>query len=291
MYKRSILLIPRKKLKGVFMGTNTNIFQFKHSFGYRQVPVWYNSSKTVCNDFETIAKKLKFLKVIPNPVPFYDWIMGFYERASNRNAFSDPILERVQHVLEAGVGTGYLLSQIVRKTGHSQNITAIDLSTQMLKNAKEYLSKHNLLSKRIKFEQCDCLQLPYSDEAFDLYVSSYLFDLLNPEELNLAIKEMERILVPDGHAILITMTTELDDIFWPKKLFYRIMNELYCLGYSKGRWNTIWKFLFAGYAPHCRPIALGEYLNRFSSLAIEYTKVSHVSFFPVRIYYVRKIHK
>lgn len=271
------------------MGLRTNIIHFNQGFGYRQVPVWYNSSRAICKDFETIGKKLKFIKLIPNPVPFYDWIMGYYERRSNREAFRGPVLEKDHHVLDAGVGTGYLLGQIVRKTGHGQSITAIDLSNQMLKNAKEYLSKHNLLSKRIKFEQCDCLKLPYADEVFDLYVSSYLFDLLNYEELNLAIKEMERVLIPDGHAILITMTTELDNIWWPRRLFYRIMNELYCLGYSKGRWNPIWRFLFAGYAPHCRPIALGKYLNRFLPLAIEYTKISHVLFFPVRIYYVRKI--
>jgi len=272
------------------MGLSTDIIQFGRSFGYRQVPVWYNSSRAICNDFETIGKKLKFIKIIPNPFPFYDWIMGFYERWSNSAAFHGPVLERVHNIIDAGVGTGYLLSEIVRKTGMEQKVTAIDLSNQMLENSKEYLSKHGLLSERIKFKQCDCLKLPYPDEIFDLYVSSYLFDLMNHEELNLAIKEMERVLVPDGHAILITMTTELDDVWWLRRFFFRIMNELYCLGYSKGRWNPIWRFLFAGYAPHCRPIALGKYLKNFPSLAIEYTKVSHVLFFPVRIYYVRKIH-
>lgn len=160
----------------------------------------------------------------------------------------------------------------------------------MLDNARTYLAKHRLLTTRVKFKRCDCMKLPYHDEAFDLYVSSYLFDLLNEEELDLAIKEMDRVLAPDGHAILITMTTELNDMCGPKRVFFRIMNELYCLCYYKGRWNPIWRFLFAGYAPHCRPIALGKYLKRISSLAIEYTKTSHVLFFPVRIYYVRKTH-
>ena len=101
---------------------------------------------------------------------------------------------------------------------------------------------------------------------------------------------MQRVLAPDGHAILITMTTELKDAFWLLKPIYRFMNELYCLGYENGRWNRIWEFLFAGYAPHCRPIALGRYLRRFDNLRIEYTKLSQVTFFPVRIYYVRKTH-
>lgn len=96
--------------------------------------------------------------------------------------------------------------------------------------------------------------------------------------------------MPDGYAILITMTTELDDLSWGLRMFYRIMNEFYCLGYYKGRWNPIWRFLFAGYAPHCRPIELGKYLRESQIMVLAYTKVSHVSLFPVRIYYLRKSH-
>lgn len=265
--------------------------QYIDRIGYQEVSPWYGASQSVINDFQTIGQKLKFIKMIPNPYPFYDWIMGFYERWSNRAALHGPVLERVKCILDAGVGTGYLLSLLVRKTREGQTVTAIDLSTQMLENARSYLARHGLLSNRVHFEKSDCMRLPFPDESFDLYVSSYLFDLLNEQEVTLTISEMERVLVPDGHAILITMTTELDDLGWFGRSFYRIMNELYCFGYCQGRWNSIWKFLFAGYAPHCRPISLSKHLKRFSSLAIEYTKFSQILFFPVRIYYVRKSHK
>jgi hypothetical protein len=86
------------------------------------------------------------------------------------------------------------------------------------------------------------------------------------------------------------MTTELDGLSRFRKLFYRLMNEFYCLGYHRGRWNPIWKFLFAGYAPHCRPIALGSYLRQSPHMLLAYTKLSRVSLFPVRIHYVRKGH-
>jgi ubiquinone/menaquinone biosynthesis C-methylase UbiE len=252
--------------------------------------VWYGTSRDIVGEFDTIGKNLKFVKLFPNPHPFYDWIMGFYERWSNRAALRGPVLERVTQIIEAGVGTGHLLSQLVRKTGGQQNVTALDLSGQMLRNARRYLVKHGLLAGRVRFEQADCTRLPHPDAVFDLYVSSYLFDLLNDEEIPAALREMERVLMTDGHAILITMTTELDDLWWPSRMLCRILNELYCLGYHRGRWNRVWKFLFAGYAPHCRPIALGRYLREFPALAIEYTKVSHVTLFPVRIYYVRKSH-
>lgn len=264
--------------------------RYVHTFGYRQVPVWYGSSVAVADQFETISKNLKFLKLIPNRYPFYDWIMGFHERWSNRAALRGPVLERTTNVLEAGVGTGYFLGQLVKRAKNARSVSAVDLSPQMILAAKNYLRKKNLLSSSLFFVRSDCRHLPYADGTFDLYVSSYLFDLLSDEEIESTVTEMERVLSPDGHAILITMTTELDDMRMPARFFCRIMNELYCLEYHRGRWNGIWRFLFAGYAPHCRPIALSTYLKGAPSLTIEYTKVSHVSLFPVRICYVRKSH-
>ena len=228
--------------------------------------------------------------MIPNPFPFYDLIMGFYERPSNREALRGPIMEKARKIIDVGTGTGYLLSRLVKVTCDYQDILAVDLSDQMIRNSKNYLLKHDQLTSRLGFVKGDCRSLPWEDETFDLYVSSYLFDLLPEQELTETIREMERVLKPDGYAILITMTTELHDVsFWARTL-YRVMNELYCLGYTNGRWNVIWKFLFAGYAPHCRPINLGSHLRKSDCLVLAYTKVCRVSFFPVRIYYVRKSH-
>ena len=268
----------------------TNVSNRVRQIGLRQVPTWFDTSESVTDDFQTIGKKLKILRFIPNPFPFYDWIMGFYERESNREALRGPILERSLKILDVGAGTGYLLGQLVKVTGEGQEITAVDLSSQMLGDSEAYLSKHNLLTPRVQFRQANCKTLPWEDDTFDLYVSSYLFDLLPENELRQALHEMERVLSPDGYAILITMTTELGDVPWFKRSIYRLMNELYCLGYHKGRWNPVWRFLFAGYAPHCRPIALGAYLREMDNMVMSYTKLSRVSLFPVRIYYVRKGH-
>lgn len=259
-------------------------------FGKKQVPVWFDSSASVTDDFQIVGRKHKLFRVIPNPYPLYDWIMGFYERSSNRDALSGPTLERTKSIVDVGVGTGYLLGQLVNLTSSHQQITAVDLSSQMLENSRNYLEKNNLLSERISFKKADCRNLPWNDGTFDLYVSSYLFDLLPENELREALKEMARILRPDGYSIIITMTTELDDVPPIRRSFYRTMNELYNFGYRDGRWNFIWGALFAGYAPHCRPIALGKYLKETDNMIIAYSKVSRVSLFPVRVWYLRKGH-
>jgi len=199
-------------------------------------------------------------------------------------------LERPRNILDIGCGTGYLLSRLVKATNEEQAIVAVDLSPSMLKASETYLSKHKQLTERISFSQSDCRDLPWPDGSFDLYVSSYLFDMLPESELRETLLEMERVLKPDGYAILLTMTTELKDVPWYKQIVYRLANEFYCLGYHHGRWNPIWRFLFDGYSPHCRPITLGYYLRELEHMVMAYTKVSRVSLLPVRIYYLRKEH-
>ena len=188
--------------------------------------MWYGSSIAVAQQFETISRNLKFLRLIPNPYPFYDWIMGFHERWSNRAALRGPMLERTTNVVEAGVGTGYFSAQLVKSAKNATTISAIDLSPQMISAAKNYLLKKNLLSSSLFFVRSDCKNLPYRDETFDLYVSSYLFDLLNDKEIESTVMEMERVLAPDGHAILMTMTTELADVQGPVRFLCRVTNEV-----------------------------------------------------------------
>jgi ubiquinone/menaquinone biosynthesis C-methylase UbiE len=268
----------------------TRFLTLVKQFGRRQVPVWFDSSAATIDEFEKVGKPFKILKVFPSPFPLYDLIMGVHERASNRAALRGPILGQLNSIADVGSGTGHLLSRLARSTHEGQRIAAVDLSRRMLETSKAYLAKRHQLSSRISFHQADCRELPWPEDAVDLYVSSYLMDLLPESELRDALAEMARVLKPGGYAILVTMTTELEDIVWLRRLFYRVMNELYCLGYRAGRWNLVWRFLFVGYAPHCRPIALGRYLRETPGLLPVYTKATRVLFFPVRIYYVRKDH-
>ena len=256
--------------------------------GYNQVPAWYSTSSDIIDDFEKVGKHFRISRLFPNIPPLYDWIMGFYERPSNRSALKGPTLENATEIIDVGVGTGYLLNQLLKMTKDCQHITAVDLSPKMLANARQYIEKHNNSSDRIDYYQIDCQKMVWPDNYFDLYVSSYLFDLLPEDEVKNAISEMARILRPGGMAILLTMTTELGDLVGVKRYFYRIMNALYCFGYRGGRWNRLWQFMFNGYAPHCRPIDLRGYLREDHGLKIAYSKPSRVSLFPVRIYYVIK---
>ncbi len=260
------------------------------AFGLGEAPIWYDSSCAVAGDFEGVGRKPRLFGLLRSPFPLYDWIMGFHERPSDRAALRGEPIGLARRILEVGVGTGYLLGLLVRRAPAGALVVAADRSRVMLRNAAEHLARRRLPASRVRFDVCDATRLPYGDASFDLYASTYLFDLLSDRESRLALREMERVLSPGGRAILLTMTTEVGGSASPVRVGFRCLNELYRLGYERGRWNPVWRFLFAGYAPHCRPIALGARLRDCASLEVESTCLSHVAGFPARIYRLRKRH-
>ncbi len=99
-------------------------------------------------------------------------------------------------ILDAGCGTG-ALSHILANHGEHR-ILAVDISEQMLRNARNNLSSW---SDRIEFLNQDITQLPIQDASFDLIVSRFVvWTLPHPEQ---AIKEWYRLLKPNGKIILI----------------------------------------------------------------------------------------
>jgi ubiquinone/menaquinone biosynthesis C-methylase UbiE len=252
------------------------------------VPTWYESSTETIGDFEKVGRTPKVLGTVPLPFPLYDLIMGLYERKSNRDALRGPLLRWYRNIVDVGSGTGYMLGRLAAATSEPQKITAVDPARRMVEDSRSYLERRHLLSSRIAFEQADCRSLPHPDGSVDLYVSTYLFDLLPEVEIRAGLSELSRVLGSNGMAIILTMTTELEDIGRFRRTLFRAANELYCVGYHRGRWNRIWRFLFSGYAPHCRPIGLGSYLRETPGLTAIYSKASRILFLPIRIYYVRK---
>ncbi|MAG45756.1 MAG: hypothetical protein CMH63_03230 [Nanoarchaeota archaeon] len=75
----------------------------------------------------------------------------------------------------------------------------LDLSTEMLKQAKIFTKKHNL---KVKLIQGNLTKTPYKDNFFNYVLAlATLHHLKNPEK---GIKEIYRILTPGGQAYITT---------------------------------------------------------------------------------------
>jgi len=99
-----------------------------------------------------------------------------------------PELRDHAKILDLCCGTGDITNLLYHKY-HKAVITGVDFSEEMLRIARDK-------NKKLKFEQANCLNLPYPDNSFDLITMS--FGLRNTENYDKALDEINRVLKPEG---------------------------------------------------------------------------------------------
>ena len=128
----------------------------------------YNAASTIYNLFEWPMEQLWYKK----------WRKKFWRRVNGPK------------VLEIGVGTGknipYHPDQI--------KLTGIDLSPNMLKQAKGLLAKEQ--KKHITLQEMDVQELDFPDNHFDEVVATFVFCSV-PDPI-LGLKEVLRVTKPGG---------------------------------------------------------------------------------------------
>ncbi|UPK43579.1 methyltransferase domain-containing protein [Paenibacillus pabuli] len=94
--------------------------------------------------------------------------------------------------LDIGTGTGNLAGKLLER---GAAMTAIDQSREMLRTCRtKYPEMHVKLG--------NFLALPFADQSFDFVVSSFAFHHLSPDQQQLALQEMQRVLTARGRICL-----------------------------------------------------------------------------------------
>ena len=127
--------------------------------------------------------------------PVYDFSFGLIADPGRRQAV-DHINNRRGRVLEVGVGTGISLPHYKREL----NITAIDLSPDMLRRARSRVDAKNLDNVEAVLEM-NAGALTFADEAFDIVVAMYVMTVVPDPERVMA--ELERVCAPGGEVIIV----------------------------------------------------------------------------------------
>lgn len=122
-----------------------------------------------------------------------------WRTAENSAAFLLPVLQSMAQtkpkltLLDVGAGSGTITATLAKymPQGH---ITAVDISTDILKSAADYATKQGVTA--IDFKVGDIYALPFEDNTFDVvHASQVLSHLDGPVE---AYKEMIRVTKPGG---------------------------------------------------------------------------------------------
>ncbi len=132
----------------------------------------------------------------------YDRVNGILSFGIHRFWRNQAILESGarsgDHVLDCATGTGDLAISFAQAVGTDGYVLGTDFCREMIELAPE---KANDKGLNIDFEVADTLNLPYDDDLFD--ISSIAFGIRNVDDPVQALKEMARVVKPDGRVIVL----------------------------------------------------------------------------------------
>ena len=110
-------------------------------------------------------------------------------------------------ILYVGVGGGLELLQFAYFSRYKHAITGVDAVEEMLEASRENFAKAETLNPWfdagfIDLLKGDALNLPIDDNSVDLAAQNCLFNIFKQEDLTIALKEVYRVLKPNGKLVM-----------------------------------------------------------------------------------------
>src|SRR6266487_1654937 len=179
---------------------------------------------------------------------FYDWmgakqdLQAFYEAPATRDLMAHAAFETAQAVFEFGCGTGAFAEHVLAShLPEEARYLAVDSSTTMVHLANVRLAR---FGNRVVVQQTDgSLQFEAASGSYDRFVSTYVADLLSASDITALLSEAHRLLMPEGHLCLVSLT---HGTCWLSRLVTGLWTHVHA------RWPT----LVGG----CRPLDLRKFL-------------------------------
>ena len=101
-------------------------------------------------------------------------------------------------VLDCATGTGDLAIEFKEEVGDAGYVLGTDFCREMIEHAPDKARSKNM---EVDFEVADAMDLPYEDNSFD--ISSIAFGIRNVDDPVQALREMARVVRPDGRVVVL----------------------------------------------------------------------------------------
>lgn len=164
------------------------------------------------------SKQEQIRRMFDKIAPSYDKLnhalsLGI-DRRWRRTAVDALGIHQPQQILDIATGTGDF-ALLLAKRIKPQHIVGADISEGMMAVGREKVKEEGLQNV-ISFQYEDCMQLSFPDGSFDAVTSSY--GVRNFQNLDKGLQEMQRVLRPGGHLLIVELTPPpsfpMKQLFW-----------------------------------------------------------------------------
>jgi ubiquinone/menaquinone biosynthesis C-methylase UbiE len=170
-------------------------------------------------------------------------LQAFYEDRAIKGLLAQASFETARSVIELGCGTGRLAETLL--THHlpaDARYVGVDISDTMTVLSGVRLQKFGDRAQVLQVE--GIAPLPGNDAEFDRFVSTYVFDLLSPDDAQALLAEAHRLLSSNGLLCAVSLAPG-------RTLPTRMVSSA---------WSAIWS-RFPSVVGGCRPINLEQLLK------------------------------
>ena len=109
-------------------------------------------------------------------------------------------------VLDVGCGPGYLLAEMADEVGDSGKLSGIDSGADMIVVARQRCAGKSTIALQV----ADALALPFAAAAFDVVVSTQVYEYI--ADIAGALREAARVLRPGGRLLIVA--TDWESSVW-----------------------------------------------------------------------------
>lgn len=164
-------------------------------------------------------KTAQVAQMFDNIAPTYDALnhrlSWDIDKAWRRKAISWLAAYRPQTILDMATGTGDF-AILAAKMLKPHRLVGADISEGMMDIGRRKVEREGL-QDTITFHREDCLHLSYADGSFDAVTAA--FGIRNFADLDQGLKEICRVLKPDGHLSIVELTTP---VRFPMRQLFRL---------------------------------------------------------------------
>lgn len=146
--------------------------------------------------------KSRVSEVYRRIAPSYDLWGRLTESKARTRCLELAAIQDGESVLEVAVGTGLAFEQILKSNPSGRN-EGVDLTADMLAHAQRKAEKSGTRNYRLRVG--DAYALDFKDDAFDVVINNYMFDLLPERDFPDVLAEFKRVLRPGGRLVMVNM--------------------------------------------------------------------------------------